>query len=102
MNRARADEKILKVEQIFESFPAIKGHILFNADNEQKARKDRREKIQRAYKKTCVRFNALLALNLISGELYIKMLLRRIEWHKKALIVNIDGNQPVFLERDLS
>ena len=55
-----------------------------------------------AYRKTCVRFNALLALKLISGELYIQMILERIAWHKKALVMNLDGNQPVFLDRELS
>lgn len=38
----------------------------------------------------------------MSGEVYIKLILERIDWHKKALITNLDGVQPVFLDRDLN
>ena len=44
----------------------------------------------------------MLALKFISGESFIKIVLKRIELKKKALIIFLDGNQSVFLDRDLS
>ena len=48
------------------------------------------------------RIRVILALKFVSGESFIKIVLKRIELKKKALIIFLDGNQPVFLDRDLS
>ena len=48
------------------------------------------------------RIVAILAMAFVSGELFILMVLKRIDLKKKAMMINLDGNQPVFIDRDIT
>ena len=48
------------------------------------------------------RIIAILAMGFVSHELFIMMILKRIDLKKKALVMNLDGNQPVYIDRDIT
>ena len=101
VERARKLKRIQTVYEIFGEFEAVAGHHLFQADSDSKTRKKEKEAFIKQYRFLCCRINVFVCLKFVSGETYIKMILKRIEWQKKAVIIDIDGNQPVFLDRDI-
>lgn len=96
--RNQLDRKKETVEKIFGDFTAISGGQLLQADDEARLRKFQKEKFQKNYRAVLYRTIAILALKFVSGETLIKLVLKRIELKKKALLVNLDGNQPIFLD----
>lgn len=54
------------------------------------------------FRSITARIIAILSMGFVSKELYIYMILKRIDLKKKALIMNLDGNQPVYIDRDIT
>lgn len=102
LQRMRRKRAVQTIDQIFADFEALAGDYLFQSDGQSNDRRKFKEKFSKQYRSACCRLNVFIALNFVSGELYIKLLLKRIEWHKKALVANLDGVKPVYLERDIS
>ena len=91
LHRMRRKRAVQSIDQIFGDFEALTGDYLFQADGQSNDRRKLKESFFKQYRSACVRLNVFLALNFVSGEVFIKLLLKRIEWHKKALVAKLDG-----------
>ena len=61
-----------------------------------------KEIFHKHYKATINRLTIILALKFVKGDLFVKLVLKRIELKKRALLINLDGNQPILLDKELA
>lgn len=75
---------------------------MFQNDDECYIRKVKKKQFETIYRSAICKILAILAMGFVSKELFILLVLKRIDLKKKALLMGLDGNQPIFTERDIN